>query len=134
MQVNVALAVLANVLGIGLAAAGMISPVVAIVFILASIVAILVNTLRIRGVKLRSEAPQEVARSGLVETEFAVPTMVCEGCAEKISEALKDIPGVRDIRSKVPQKHVVVRYEPSRVGLEELKGALDKAGFKAIEA
>ena len=50
------------------------------------------------------------------------------------AEALKDIPGVRDIKSKIPQKHVVVRYEPARVGRDELKGALDKAGFKAVEA
>ena len=48
MQVNVALAVLANVIGIVVTAAGFITPMFAIAFILASIVAILANTLRIR--------------------------------------------------------------------------------------
>ena len=134
MQVNVALAVIANVLGIGLAAAGFITPVVAIAFILTSIFAILLNTLRIRGVKLRSEVAHDVANAPLAETEFAVPAMVCGGCAERITDALKDLPGVREINPKVPQKHVVVRYEPARVGPGELKSALDKAGFKAVEA
>jgi copper chaperone CopZ len=60
--------------------------------------------------------------------------MVCEGCAEKITEALKDMPGVREIKPKVAQKHVVVRYEPARVGRDERKRALGKAGFKAVEA
>jgi heavy metal translocating P-type ATPase len=134
MQVNVGLAVLANVIGIGLAAAGLITPALAIVFILTSIFAILLNTLRIRGIKLRSEMAHEAAKVPLAETEFAVPTMVCEGCAEKITEALKEMPGVREITPKVAQKHVVVRYEPARVAPSELKGALDKAGFKAVEA
>jgi len=134
MQVNVVLAVLANVIGIALAAAGFITPVVAIVFILTSIFAILLNTLRIRSVKLRSEVAHEANTARLAETELAVPTMVCEGCAEKITDALKDLPGVREIKPKVPQKHVVIRYEPARVGPDDLKGALDKAGFKAVEA
>ncbi|MBI1726309.1 MAG: heavy metal translocating P-type ATPase [Candidatus Rokubacteria bacterium] len=134
MQVNVGLAVVANVIGIALAAAGLITPVFAIAFILTSIFAILGNTLRIRAIKLRSEAAPEIEKAALAETEFAVPAMVCDGCAEKITDALKDIPGVREIKSKVAQKHVVVRYEPARVGRDDLKGALDKAGYKAVEA
>lgn len=125
---------IANVIGIGLAAAGFITPVFAIVFILASIFAILGNTLRIRAIRLRSEEAHEAEKAPLAETELAVPTMVCEGCAGKITEALKDMPRVREIRPKVAQKHAVVRYEPARVSREDLKGALDKAGFKAVEA
>lgn len=134
MQVNVGLAVLANVIGIVMASAGLITPVLAIAFILTSIFAILGNTLRIRAVKLRSEAAPEAETAALVETEFVVPTMVCEGCAEKISAALSPIAGVREVKSKVPQKRVLVRYEPARVGRDELKGALERAGFKVVEA
>lgn len=132
MQGNVALAVLANVLGIGLAAAGFITPVLAILFILVSILAILANTLRIRGIDLRRSDDAKPAGS-LAETEFAVPTMVCDGCAEKISGALSGVPGVHDVKPKIAQKHVVVRYEPAKVGCEQLKSALDKAGFRAVE-
>ena len=132
MRVNVGLAVIANVVGIVLAAAGFITPVLAILFIVTSIVAILANTLRIRAIDLR-RGEIDVPASALAETEFAVPTMVCDGCAQKITGALSQLPGVQEVKPKVAQKHVVVRYEPARVGVDELKGAFDKAGFKAVE-
>lgn len=132
MKINVGLAVMANVIGIVLAAAGFITPVLAIVFIIASIVAIMGNTLRIRAINLRSgEVP--VAEAALAETEFVVPTMVCNGCAETITGALSQLPGVQEVKPKVAQKHVLVRYEPAVVGLEQIKMAFDKAGFKAVE-
>lgn len=133
MRVNVALAVFANVIGIMLAAAGFITPVVAIVFILTSIVAILANTLRIRRIDLRRGQALTPPAASLAETEFAVPTMVCDGCAEKITGSLTALPGVHEVKPKIAQKHVVVRYEPAKVGLEELTSAFDKAGFKAVE-
>ncbi len=59
--------------------------------------------------------------------------MVCEGCAEKISTALSALPGVQEVKSKVPQKHVYVRYEPTKLPAQQLKEALDKAEFTPIE-
>ena len=59
--------------------------------------------------------------------------MVCEGCAEKIDDALQAIPGVRDIRPNVPQKRIHVRYEPARVDLQRLKDRLAVAGFTAVD-
>jgi copper chaperone CopZ len=55
--------------------------------------------------------------------------MVCEGCAEKIGEALRPLAGVREVRPKVAQKQVYVRYEPARVQEEDLRNALAGAGF-----
>ena len=60
--------------------------------------------------------------------------MVCEGCASKISTALTSLVGVQEVKPKIPQKRVYVRYEPSQVQEEQLKEALDKVGFIAIEA
>lgn len=134
MQVNVALAVIANVIGIGLAAAGFITPVFAIVFILTSIFAILGNTLRIRATDLRRDTKAEAPPAALAETEFVVPAMVCEGCAEKISTVLSPIAGVREVKSKIPQKRVCVRYEPGKVREQQLKEALGQAGYNAVEA
>lgn len=54
-----------------------------------------------------------LAAIGLLE--LLIPNMVCEGCATKIRTALSLLPGVREVKSKVPQKHVYVRYEPSKV-------------------
>lgn len=132
MQTNVAVAVLFNVVGIVLAALGFITPVIAIVFIIISIVAILLNTLRVRSMKL-DKSQDEADTPALSETEFLVSNMVCEGCAEKITTALKSVPGVHDIKPKVRQKHVYVTYEAEKVKMNDLKETLDKEGFKAVE-
>lgn len=59
--------------------------------------------------------------------------MVCEGCAEKIINALTALPGVKDVKPKVIQKQVQVNYYPDKVKHEELKRVLEKEGFNAIE-
>ena len=129
---NVVVAVLFNIGGMLAAAMGLITPLLAITVMIVSIFAILLNTLRIRAIDLgREEVVEETA---LAEVEFLIPRMVCEGCAEKISTTLTPIAGVREVRPKVAQKHVYVRYEPSKVKEEELKDALGKAGFAAVEA
>jgi len=128
---NVVVAVLFNLVGMGLAAFGYITPLLAIIFMIASIFAILLNTLRIRGIDLGRE---EVADAGpLAELELLIPNMVCEGCAQKIGTALTALPGVREVKPKVAQKHVSVRYEPAKVEVQVLKEAVEKAGFTAVE-
>ena len=69
----------------------------------------------------------------LERDRWSVRTMVCDGCAQNITGSLSQLPGVHEVKPRVAQKHVVVRYEPARVGLDELKSAFDKAGFKAVE-
>ena len=128
---NVVVAVLFNLVGMVLAALGAITPLFAVGFMLTSIFAILLNTLRIRGLDLGRE---ELAEEGpLAELNLHIPNMVCEGCATKISSTLTALPGVRDVKPKVPQKNVSVRYEPAKVQEKGLKEAVEKAGFVAVE-
>ncbi len=132
MTGNVIVAVIFNIIGMALAALGYVTPALAITVMVLSIFAILLNTLRIRGIDLHRE---ELVETGpLAEVEFLVPSMVCEGCAEKITGALATLPGVQEVKPKIPQKHVYVRYEPSRVQEQQLRHALGAAGFGAVEA
>ncbi len=67
-----------------------------------SIFAILINTLRIRGLKLERDSgtkPEKIS-----QVNFNIPNMMCEGCAETICNTLNVIPGVQLVKSKVPQK------------------------------
>ncbi|MCI0628816.1 MAG: heavy metal translocating P-type ATPase [Acidobacteria bacterium] len=132
MTGNVVVAVLFNIVGMVLAAMGLITSSLAIVVMITSIFAILLNTLRIRGMNLGGVEMAETVP--LAEKEFLVPSMVCEGCAEKITTALSALTGVREVKSKVPQKHVTVRYEPAKVQEQQLKDAVGRAGFTALEA
>ena len=131
LTVNVVIAVLFNVIGMMLAAVGLITPLLAVGWMILSIVAILVSTLRIRALRLDREMEPE--GGVLAEVEYLVPNMVCEGCAEKISTALRAVPGVREVRPKVAQKHIVIRYEPQRVQEPLLRAAVVTSGFAAVE-
>ena len=129
---NVVVAVLFNLVGMCLAALGIVTPALAIAVMVISIFAILLNTLRVRAVDLDRD---EIVLDGpLAEVEFLVPSMVCEGCAEKIQTTLSPVAGVRSVVSKIAQKHVVVRYEPSKVSEQALRVSLQQAGFQAHEA
>lgn len=129
---NVVVAVIFNVVGMMLAAMGLVTPVLAISIMILSIFAILLNTLLLRGVNLEHE---EVAESGpLADVELLVPNMVCSGCATKVSTALSALSGVREVKSKVSQKHIYVQYDPGQVQKEQLKEAVAKTGFTVIEA
>ena len=95
------------------------------------ILASLLHTLGIRRVDLGGE---EVTDTGpMADREFLVPNMVCEGCAEKIAGALTSMPGVRHVRSNVPQKCIQVRYDPGKVREQQLKDAVRKIGFTALD-
>jgi copper chaperone CopZ len=109
----------------------------------ASVTSIFINSLwgrggyffeAIRGVG-RALGPTggEAAAGRLAELELLVPSMVCEGCAEKIGDALRPLPGVREVRPDLARKRVSVRYEPARVQESELRDALASAGFGAAE-
>jgi len=68
-------------------------------------------------------------QGGLAEVELVVPSMVCEGCAEKISTELKSLPGVRKVKANVRKKRISIDYDPGRVQKEQFKKALIKVGY-----
>ena len=131
MTGNVIVAVLFNIAGMMLAVMGFITPLLAIVVMIISIFVILINTLRIRTLKL--ESLKESVTTALTQVSFKVPSMVCEGCAESITSALKVLPGVKNIRPKVLQKQIDVQYYPDQSKHSELKKAIEDKGFSVVE-
>lgn len=132
LTTNVVIAVIFNIIGIILASLGLISPVLAIVVMIVSIFAILLNTLRVRAIKMESVSDKTEVEA-LTQSEFKVPNMVCEGCAQKITSEVTKLPGVKGVKPKVMQKQVVVNYEGDKVAQNQIKEAINKSGFNAIE-
>jgi P-type Cu+ transporter len=130
MLSNVAVAVLFNIVGIVLAAFGYITPGLAIGFMIVSIFGILLNTLRIRAVDL--ERHHDVDQEKLVEIEYYIPKMVCGGCAGKITDGLKTVSGVYDVKPKVAQKRIMLKFEREQISEEEIVKKLDQIGFEAV--
>ena len=80
----------------------------------------------------KDSARLDTAGAGsIVDVEFRIANMVCEGCAETIEDLLHALSGVRAIRSDVANKQILVRYDPAKVGPEQLKTAVSRAGFTA---
>ncbi|MEO7907228.1 MAG: heavy-metal-associated domain-containing protein, partial [Saprospiraceae bacterium] len=120
-----------NIAGRLLASVGSIIPMLAIFGMVAGILLFLVYTLRGRRKRLETIRPESSA--SLMETDFKVVNMVCEGCAEKITSALSALPGVEKVKAMVFQKQVRVIYNPDIVKEEELKSTLSKNGFTVLE-
>ncbi len=68
-------------------------------------------------------------QGGLAEVELIIPSMVCEGCAEKISTELKSLPGVQKVKANVRKKRISIDYDPGRVQKEQFKEVLIKVGY-----
>ncbi len=69
-------------------------------------------------------------KNSIKEVSFAIENIVCQGCTEKITEILKEINGVEDVKIKVMKKLVTVKYNPSVTDEKELANILTNMGYK----
>ena len=76
---------------------------------------------------------ESVTARAVAFADFLIPNMVCDGCAEKLDEALHAVPGVQEIRPNVHEKRIRVRYEPANIQREDLKAIVREAGFTAVD-
>jgi copper chaperone CopZ/uncharacterized membrane protein len=60
--------------------------------------------------------------------------MSCLSCARKIEEALSRCPGVAEADMDFVRREAMVRFDPSKVGLDELKAAVEAAGYQVLES
>ena len=72
--------------------------------------------------------------ASLTEVTLSVPGMICDGCAERVQDAVMALPGVRQAKTSAWHKRVTVRFEPSRIGSAEIRVALAHNGFETSEA
>jgi Cu+-exporting ATPase len=67
----------------------------------------------------------------LLDLEFSVPSMVCDGCAARIRQSLTSLPGIHTVKPKLWRKRVFVRYDASRIQPPEIKSLIAAAGYDA---
>ena len=72
--------------------------------------------------------------ASVTELELSIPSMMCEGYADKIQNTLTDRSSVRDVKAKLWRKRVRVYYDVSKLTKEQIMEVLGAAGFGAIEA
>ena len=61
-------------------------------------------------------------------TTLTAPDIECGGCASAIKKSVGTVPGVREIQVDIDAKQVTVTHDDA-TGLEDIKAAVEKAGF-----
>jgi copper chaperone len=65
----------------------------------------------------------------MTDKTFNVPDMSCGHCKAAVEGGLKELPGVGRANADVARGTVEVSYEEGTVTTEDLKGAIEEAGY-----
>jgi copper chaperone len=60
---------------------------------------------------------------------LSVPEISCEHCVKTINGALGAQPGVETVQTDIPTRTVHLRFDPTRLSLEQIEAVLDDAGY-----
>jgi hypothetical protein len=63
----------------------------------------------------------------LPKNAYYIPDMNCQSCESKLRDALKDVPGVEEIETSLPQRILKVNGSASESNIRE---AIQRAGYK----
>lgn len=64
-----------------------------------------------------------------MEKVYRVPKMTCNGCASTVERVVRSVPGVRSVQVDLAKKEVRVVFEEGAASEEQLKRALEQAGY-----
>ncbi len=56
--------------------------------------------------------------------------MTCGGCVRSVSNVLNGLPGVVKADVSLASNGAVVEYDPTRLGIDQLKRAVEEAGYE----
>lgn len=63
--------------------------------------------------------------------ELKVEGMDCEGCVKSVTRMLSGLPGVQNVDVSLADARARVTYDPAKVGMQDMKKAVERAGYKA---
>ncbi len=61
---------------------------------------------------------------------LGVSGMTCGGCVRSVTTVLKGLEGVSKAEVSLEQKRATVDYDPGKVNVEQLKRAIEDAGYE----
>lgn len=60
--------------------------------------------------------------------------MHCEGCETRVSNALRRLDGVHDVKANANEQSISVSFNTDEVSPEQLESRLDQLGYKVVPA
>ncbi len=73
-------------------------------------------------------ASVDVATSGRTRLDVPIQGMHCASCVSSIEQALGKVPGVSSVAVNFATERVAVEFDPSRVNIQTLTGAVEASG------
>ncbi len=64
------------------------------------------------------------------EITLNIDNMVCQGCAEKITDTLKNMDGIKKVKTKIMKKSVQIEFNPEKTDKAQIETVLTKAGYE----
>lgn len=69
----------------------------------------------------------------MAEKSLKIEGMTCAACAKAVERASKKLEGVNEARVNFATEKLNVSFEPSKVRVSDIKKAIEKAGYKALD-
>ena len=64
------------------------------------------------------------------EVKLNIEGMHCTGCSTRLEKVLNNVDGVESAKVSLEEKKADIKYDETQVNEEELKEAVEDAGFK----
>jgi Cu+-exporting ATPase len=65
-------------------------------------------------------------------TTINIEGMSCAHCAGAVQRELAGLQGVKDVTVDLASKKAMISYEPGKVGNDQFKQAVEKAGYQVV--
>jgi len=78
--------------------------------------------------------PAGSPRGSTEQTTFFIQGAGTVEAEPRAERALEEVPGVLEAKVSYPRRTAVVSYDPDKVEIQQLMGALESVGFKASQA
>ncbi len=65
--------------------------------------------------------------------QLSIRGMTCAACAQASERAVKKLPGIEEAAVNFATERLLVKFEDGKLSIEEIKKAVEKAGYEAVE-
>lgn len=65
----------------------------------------------------------------IMKKTFHIPDMHCSACVMKLEGLEDDLPGVRMVQASYQKQSMLVEFEDSKIGIEDIQKAVEKLGY-----
>lgn len=83
-----------------------------------------------------NSSKNDLSENQRIETKsviIAIEGMSCMACVANVKKSLSSVDGVKEVKVSLQDKNAMIKYDPKKVTIEQLKNTINKIGFKAGE-